>query len=265
MDPLPPPVGEPAGAVLSGDEFERHAERSVHFFTRRVPQRLRHVLTGLPLGARVIDVGCGDGQLVWSLLQAGLLPPFVEVIGVDISPVRLRRFTHLTGKPAILANGANLDGVPDASVDVCISTMVMEHVPNDAAYAAALARIVRPGGSIYLTTVLRKSGAWYFRKAPDGRRVLDPTHVREYGSVGEVRRTLEAAGFRVLAVGLNRLVFPIAHPLVRLFNRIWPVANVQRIFLAPPWSWLETIGLPIPRYREIQLVLRREAAATPPG
>jgi 2-polyprenyl-3-methyl-5-hydroxy-6-metoxy-1,4-benzoquinol methylase len=249
---------EETGAILGGDEFERHAEQSVHFFSRRVPHRLRAALARLTPGAGVVDVGCGDGQLVWSLLETGSLPSGVRVTGVDLSPVRVQRFTRLTGKPAIQANGEDLAGVPDASVDLCISTMVMEHVPDDAAYAAALARIVKPGGWLYLTTVLRKPGAWYFRKAPDGRRVLDPTHVREYGSVEEVRGTVEAAGFQTHELGLERLVFPIAHPLVRLLNRLRPIPNVQQVFLSHPWSWLEKLALPIPRYREIQLVLRRE-------
>lgn len=79
-------------------------------------------------------------------------------MGVDLSPVRVKRFMRLTGQPAILANGEKLVGVTDASVDLCISTMVMEHVPNDAADAEELARIVKPGGWLYLTTVLRKRG-----------------------------------------------------------------------------------------------------------
>lgn len=251
-----------SGATLNEEEFERHAEQSVHFFSRRVPARLIRAIATLSAGARAVDVGCGDGQLVWSLLETGVLRAGIEVTGVDLSPVRVQRFMRLTGKPAILANGENLSGVDDSSVDLCISTMVMEHVPDDAAYAAALARIIRPGGRLYLTTVLRKPGAWYFRKAPDGRRVLDPTHVREYGSVDQVQRTLETAGFKTLELGLERLVFPVAHPLVRLLNRVRPIANVQRLFLSPPWSWLEAFALPIPRYREIQLVLRRDGPGT---
>ncbi|MBL8352951.1 MAG: class I SAM-dependent methyltransferase [Burkholderiaceae bacterium] len=251
------PGPEAAGAILDGEEFERHAERSVHFFSRRVPALLRQVLAGVPAGAAVVDVGCGDGQLVWSLIETGALPAGVTVMGVDLSPVRVKRFTQLTGQPAILANGERLEGVADASVDLCISTMVMEHVPDDAAYAETLARIVKPGGWLFLTTVLRKPGAWYFRRAPDGRRVLDPTHVREYADVATVRRPLEAAGFRVEELRLERLVFPIAHPLVRLLNAARPLRDVQRLFLSAPWSWFEAMALPIPRYREIQLVLRR--------
>lgn len=245
------------GAILDGEEFERHAEQSVHFFSRRVPAVLRRVLAGLSAGARVVDVGCGDGQLVWSLIETGALPAGVTVVGVDLSPVRVKRFMRLTGQPAILADGEKLEGVTDASVDLCISTMVMEHVPNDASYAATLARIVKPGGWLFLTTVLRKPGAWYFRKAPDGRRVLDPTHVREYSDVASVRQPLEAAGFRVEELKLERLVFPIAHPLVRLVNTVMPIPDVQHLFLKAPWSWVEALALPIPRYREIQLVLQR--------
>ncbi len=119
---------EPAGVILESDEFERHAEQSVHFFSRRVPTLLRRVLTALPAGASVVDVGCGDGQLVWSLTEAGALPAGVTVMGVDLSPVRVKRFMRLTGQPAILANGEKLVGVTDASVDLCISTMVISRL-----------------------------------------------------------------------------------------------------------------------------------------
>jgi len=251
--------------TLTGADFERHAQQSVHFFSRRVPPRLRATLAVMPKGSHVVDVGCGDGQLVWALMETGTLPAGATVLGVDVSPIRVERFKRLTNWPAMLADGEKLAGIPDAVADLCISTMVMEHVPDAAAYAAALARITKPGGTVYLTTVLRKKGAWYFRKAPDGRRVLDPTHVREYGSVQEVQCTVEAAGFRVLEVGLDRLVFPVLAPAVRMWNAVRPIADAQRFFLRQPWSTLERIGLPIPRYREIQLVLRRERAGAATG
>ena len=250
----------PPPPTLDEAEFERHAERSVHFFCRRVPPRLRAALATLESGAHIVDVGCGDGQLVWALIQTGALPPQATVLGVDVSSVRVERFRRLTGWPSLLADGERLASVPDAVADLCVSTMVMEHVPDDAAYAAALARITKPGGCVYLTTVLRKPGAWYFRKAPDGRRVLDPTHVREYGSVAEVQATLEAAGFRTVAVALERLVFPVLVPAVRIWNVVHPIRDVQRFFLREPWATLVRVGLPIPRYREIQFVLRRHPA-----
>ena len=101
MEKIPSPEQEAHGAILSGDDFERHAEKSVHFFSRRVPARLRQALADLSAGGVVVEIGCGDGQLVWSLMETGALPNGVEVTGVDLSPVRVQRFTRLTGKPAI--------------------------------------------------------------------------------------------------------------------------------------------------------------------
>jgi 2-polyprenyl-3-methyl-5-hydroxy-6-metoxy-1,4-benzoquinol methylase len=228
-----------------------------------VPHRLQALLKAQASGFHLLDVGCGDGQLVWALMDQGLLPGGARVTGVDISPVRVQRFTALTGWPAVQAQGADLATLPDEAADIIVSTMVMEHVPDDAAYARALARVTRQGGTVFLTTVLRKPGAWYFRKAPDGRRVLDPTHVREYASVDEVRQTLEAAGLEVLESGLERLVFPVLVPAVRLWNARWPIRDVQRFFLRQPWAALESLGLPIPRYREMQFVLRRKPGPAP--
>ena len=125
-----------------------------------------------------------------------------------------------------------------------------------------MARIVRPGGLLYLTTVIRKRGAWYFRKAPDGRRVLDPTHLREYPSPGVVLRMVEAAGFVVREQRLTRLVFPIAHPLVRWLHARWPIRDVQRLFLKRSTGWLEWLALPIPRYRAIEIVAQRVGSAS---
>jgi hypothetical protein len=82
--------------------------------------------------------------------------------------------------------------------------------------------------------------------------------VREYGSVAEVLNAIEGSGLRVCEVGLERLVFPILAPLVRYWHARRPIHDVQRLFLRQPWATLEAIGLPIPRYREIQLVLQRE-------
>ena len=135
--------------------------------------------------------------------------------------------------------------------------MVIEHVPDDLGHVRELARITRPGGMLYLSTVIRKRGAWYFRKAPDGRRVLDPTHLREYPSVGNVTRLIEAGGFVIREQRLTRLVFPIAHPLVRWLHARRPIKDVQCLFLKRSTGWLETLALPIPRYRAIEKVAQR--------
>lgn len=238
-------------------DFDQYSEQSIHFFSRRVPKLLVPWIRLDGPDATLVDVGCGDGQLIWALLNNGYILPGSRVFGADISPIRLRRFQALTGFQGLLADGHCIPALATGSIDLALSTMVIEHVPDDLGHVQELARITRPGGMLYLTTVIRKRGAWYFRKAPDGRRVLDPTHLREYPSAGDVTRLIEAGGFVIREQRLSRLVFPIAHPLVRWLHARRPIKDVQRFFLKRCNGWLETLALPIPRYRAIEIVAER--------
>jgi ubiquinone/menaquinone biosynthesis C-methylase UbiE len=109
--------------------------------------------------------------------------------------------------------------IPDASLDAVISTMVMEHVPDEGAYLGEIKRVLRPGGRAYVTTVFKKPWARYFRKR-DGKSVLDTSHLREYTDVEAVRRLVGAAGFHELALERRLLWFPLLDPLLfRLGHR----------------------------------------------
>ena len=242
-------------------DFDQYSEQSVHFFSRRVPELLARSLELIGPEATLVDVGCGDGHIVWALSETGHIPTDSRVIGVDISPIRLRRFNSLTGFEGVMADGHHIPALATGSVDLAMSTMVIEHVPDDLGHVRELARITRPGGLLYLSTVIRKRGAWYFRKAPDGRRVLDPTHLREYPSVAAVIQLIEAGGFVVKQQRLTRLVFPIAHPLVRWLHARRPIQDVQRLFLGRSMGWLEALALPIPRYRSIEILAQHVGAS----
>jgi SAM-dependent methyltransferase len=238
-------------------DFDQYSEQSIHFFSRRVPELLTKSIKHIGPSATLVDFGCGDGHLVWALSETGQISPNNRVFGVDISPIRLRRFQELTGFQGIMADGHLIPALETASVDLALSTMVIEHVPDDLGHVRELARITRPGGMMYMTTVIRKRGAWYFRKAPDGRRVLDPTHLREYASEGDVIRMIEKAGFVISEQRLSRLVFPLAHPLIRWLHARRPIKDVQRLFLKRFTGWIEILALPIPRYRAIEIVAKR--------
>ena len=238
-------------------DFDKYSEQSIHFFSRHVPALLAKALALVGSKPTLIDIGCGDGHLIWALSDTGHIPPGSRVFGVDISPIRLRRMSALTGFQGIMAEGHQVPALRDGSVDIAISTMVIEHVPDDLGHICELARLIQPGGLLYLSTVIRKPGAWYFRKAPDGRRVLDSTHLREYPSADAVIKLVEAGGFVVKEQCLTRLLFPIAHPLVRWIHARRPIKDVQRIFLKSSNAWLEAFALPIPRYRSIEILAQR--------
>jgi SAM-dependent methyltransferase len=95
-------------------------------------------------GKRVLDVGCGRGDF--------LAKDPNNFVGVDIDPVLVSHCQRL-GLTAYCMNGLNLE-FPDASFDAVHAAELIEHfAPTDAArFISEAARVLRPGGYLFLTT-----------------------------------------------------------------------------------------------------------------
>ena len=238
-------------------DFDDYSKHAIHFFSRHVPSLLNDALQGFPEESRLMDFGCGDGQIIFALKNKGLLNNESKVTGVDLSEQRIARFTENTGYEGIVASGEKIARIDPASVDFAISTMVIEHMPDDHEYLKEIMRTLKPGGRLFVTTVFKKKGSWYFRRNQDGETVLDSTHVREYASAEEFLEVLQDSGFEVDTHETCRLRPPLAHPIVRILNRVFRFKNVNQFFLHPKRAWLERLTIPIPRYREIQVLARK--------
>jgi len=236
-------------------DFAEYSRQAVHFFSSEVPPLLKLTLDRSIDPAVVVDYGCGDGHLIWTLRHSGLLVRAGRVIGLDISAIRLKRFHKNTGFDTLLHAPETPLPIEDGSVDVLLSTMVIEHAPDDHWMMAQIQRVLREGGRVYLTTVVKRKWAWYFRRSPDGRWVLDSTHEREYGSQAEVQDMVTGAGLRIETVAMKRLAFPIIHPIVRIINRWVPLRGVNRLFITSRlMRLLEKLVLPIFGYYAIEVV-----------
>jgi 2-polyprenyl-3-methyl-5-hydroxy-6-metoxy-1,4-benzoquinol methylase len=104
--------------------------------------------------AAFLDAGCGDGRFLAALPTLGPVPP--RVVGVDIASSILataRAATAAAGVDAELVRG-NLERLPldDAEFDVVVSIQVLEHLLDPAAGVRELGRVLRPGGTLLLTT-----------------------------------------------------------------------------------------------------------------
>ena len=107
----------------------------------------------LPVGA-LLDAGCGDGRYLAALPGLGPVPE--RIVGVDIAESILdtaRRATSSVGlEPELMR--ANLERLPlrDSEFDLVISIQVIEHLLDSRAGAVELARVLKPGGMLLLST-----------------------------------------------------------------------------------------------------------------
>ena len=113
-------------------------------------------------GKRVLDVGCGGGILSESMYFKG-----AEVVGIDLGEKALS-----VAKLHQLESGAKVDyqyiaverlaAQQPASFDVVTCMEMLEHVPDPASIVVACARLVKPGGSVFFSTINRNPKAYLF-------------------------------------------------------------------------------------------------------
>lgn len=102
-----------------------------HVAGRRVRVLSRHLARLLPVDARVLDVGCGDGQIAWCVSQAR---PDVTVRGVE---VLVRPDTKIEVEPF---DGATLP-YADGAFDCVMLVDVLHHCEEPLAMLAEAARV----------------------------------------------------------------------------------------------------------------------------
>ncbi|MFC9897543.1 class I SAM-dependent methyltransferase [Nocardia sp. NPDC127579] len=103
--------------------------------------------TALPDGSRVLDVGCGGGQLA---LELSARNPGLRIVGVDADPGQVRRAARRVVQRAdrLRFERASADRLPfpDDSFDAVVSVGSVKHWPDAAAGMAEMVRVLRPGG-----------------------------------------------------------------------------------------------------------------------
>jgi 2-polyprenyl-6-hydroxyphenyl methylase/3-demethylubiquinone-9 3-methyltransferase len=127
------------------------------------PLRLAWIERQAPLSGRAaLDVGCGGGILAEAMARAG-----AKVTGIDLSGKALRvaqlhlgisrleiRYERTSAEALAAAHAGEFDVV------TCME--LLEHVPEPAGMVAACARLARPGGKVFFSTINRNPKAYLF-------------------------------------------------------------------------------------------------------
>ena len=127
------------------------------------PLRLNYIDKAISLnGKTVLDVGCGGGILSESMADKG-----AKVTGIDLGEkalkvAQLHSLESGVGVDYKLVSVEELAEKSPASFDVVTCLEMLEHVPDPASVVAACARLVKPGGHVFFSTINRNPKAYLF-------------------------------------------------------------------------------------------------------
>ena len=155
MDRLLHPSHQAAGAGRTIGTPRRYSlVTGLLFLGRRRAAMMRLArAAGVGAGARVLDVGCGDGLL--TSVAAALAGPTGEAIGLDASPEMIQWASRRHPEADFVAGSADSLPMDAAEFDVVTCSLVLHHLPRErrAAAVAEMARVVKPGGRVLLAEV----------------------------------------------------------------------------------------------------------------
>jgi len=127
------------------------------------PLRLDWIDAAIGLGGkRILDVGCGGG-----LLSEGMAVRGANVTGIDLSekPLGVARLHLLESGQKVDYRKISVEQLAEempGAFDVVTCLEMLEHVPDPASVVASCARLVKPGGQVFLSTLNRNPKAYLF-------------------------------------------------------------------------------------------------------
>ena len=197
-------------------------------------QRWRPALSGsllssVPHGGRVVDVGAGTGTLAIAIAAAR---PDVRVIAVDGDPDALALARRKPGAGAVdftLGRAGDLD-LADASVDAVVMSLLLHHLSPGAKREALddVARILRPGGELHIADWGRPATA-LLRAGFLALQLVDGFEGTRDHAAGRLPHILGEAGF----VPVQRYrSLPTVWGTLELIQAVQPVSHLD--FSRPP-------------------------------
>lgn len=143
-------------------------------------------------GGRLLDVSCGEGQLLRFAARFS-----IEAYGVDISDVAARIACDQSGAHALTGNAETLP-YADNSFDYLTNIGSLEHYEDMPSAVREMSRVLRVGGTACILLPNTYGKRWNVQHVwRTGEIHDDGQPLQRYGSRGEWHRLLEAGGLQV--------------------------------------------------------------------
>jgi len=246
----------PLDGMQTRQHFEAQYRRNAFFSPRDIrfgiydPEIWEACVPFLKESGVVVDLGAGGGTF---LLNAARVTT-ARLIGVDLSETALELLMTCVPQAQVRREDVTRTTLADGTADFLASIMTIEHV-DDAALIREARRLLKPGGHLLLTSVLRSRRAWYFYRSAQGECVLEPTHLREYPSAENFLGLLPRGEFDVLMAREPAIAYPLIDPLIKCLFRHGGGQRVRRWLSG---TCMEKIRLatriPVPGYRAIEVL-----------
>jgi SAM-dependent methyltransferase len=176
---------------------------------------------------RMLDLGCGDGGILWLARRDGF-----EVEGVELDPEHAALVQRTLGFPVTASDIGSYGGTPGA-YDVVLLTHVLEHLPDPVAALVKIRDLLKPGGVSVLEfpniDALDARVRRWLHKSGLRRHRYDPAYVP--GHVQEFCR--DSFAFACERAGLTLAVWETyaINPLKYALYRALPFGNKARVLV----------------------------------